>query len=192
VPSRATRPSAGGFRAAPRVLLLTGPPGCGKTTVIRAVATRLAGRRLGGFYTEEIREKRQRQGFRLVPFGGASVVMAHVDRPGAPRVGRYGVDVRAIDRAAGQALAISPRVEVYLIDEIGKMECLSAAFVALVRSLLEAETPLVASVGRQGPGLIAEVKQRHDVEIWEVTRDNRDAMPDRVLVWLEAIRSQAR
>ena len=48
------------------VLLLTGVPGIGKTTVIRRAADRLKGRRLGGFYTEEIREQGDRRGFRLV------------------------------------------------------------------------------------------------------------------------------
>ena len=46
-----------------RVLLLMGVPGIGKTTVIRRVAARLKGRRLGGFYTEEIREDGVRRGF---------------------------------------------------------------------------------------------------------------------------------
>jgi nucleoside-triphosphatase len=34
-----------------RVLLITGMPGVGKTTLIRRVAERLHGVRLGGFYT---------------------------------------------------------------------------------------------------------------------------------------------
>ena len=39
------------------VLLLTGVPGSGKTTVLRRAAATLRERwRLGGFYTEEIRE----------------------------------------------------------------------------------------------------------------------------------------
>ncbi|HUX76194.1 MAG TPA: nucleoside-triphosphatase, partial [Anaerolineae bacterium] len=38
-----------------RTLLLTGRPGIGKTTVIKAAAASL-GERAGGFYTEEIRE----------------------------------------------------------------------------------------------------------------------------------------
>jgi nucleoside-triphosphatase THEP1 len=33
-------------------------------------------------------------------------------------------------------------------------------------------------------GVIAEVKQRPDAEIWTVTRENRDDLPERVLVWL--------
>jgi len=41
----------------PHVLLLTGTPGIGKTTVIRRAADRLRDKGLRGFYTEEIREK---------------------------------------------------------------------------------------------------------------------------------------
>ena len=41
-----------GREAKPRVLLFTGAPGIGKTTVVRRVAARLEGRRLKGFYTE--------------------------------------------------------------------------------------------------------------------------------------------
>jgi nucleoside-triphosphatase len=35
--------------------LLSGPPGCGKTTVLRRLAERLGDLRLAGFYTQEIR-----------------------------------------------------------------------------------------------------------------------------------------
>ena len=54
----------------PRTLLLTGAPGVGKTTVIRRLATCLAGKQLGGFFTEEIREGGERKGFRLSGFAG--------------------------------------------------------------------------------------------------------------------------
>ncbi|PYK36728.1 MAG: hypothetical protein DME60_13840, partial [Verrucomicrobia bacterium] len=37
-------------------VLLTGRPGCGKTTLIKRVVSNLA-RRAGGFYTEEIRQR---------------------------------------------------------------------------------------------------------------------------------------
>jgi nucleoside-triphosphatase len=75
------------------------------------------------------------------------------------------------------------------VDEIGKMECLSPTFVEAVRGLLIAGRPLVATVGERGGGFIAEVKRRPDVELWELTRANRDAMPARVLAWLEARRA---
>ena len=105
-------------------LLLTGAPGSGKTTALRRVAERLGGKRIAGFYTEEMRTRGERRGFRLVTCDGAEAVIAHVDFPKTSRVSKYGVDVAAIDRAADRALA--PGAELYLVDEIGKMECLSS------------------------------------------------------------------
>ncbi len=42
-------------------LLLTGPPGRGKTTVIRRVIGRLSHLRLAGFYNQEVREHEVRR-----------------------------------------------------------------------------------------------------------------------------------
>jgi len=129
----------------------------------------------------------ERRGFALVTFDGRRAVMAHVDRDG-PRVGKYGVDVAAIEALSRSALAVRPRVSVYLVDEIGKMECLSPAFVEATRALLDASVPLVATVGQRGGGFIAEVKRRSDVTLWEITRANRDGMPARVSAWIERAR----
>jgi nucleoside-triphosphatase len=166
------------------VLLLTGAPGVGKTTVIRAVAAALSGRRLAGFFTEEIRAGRERQGFALVTLDGRRARMADVSRPGTPRVGKYGVDVDVVDGMARSALSGREDIELYLVDEIGKMECLSRVFVEAVRALLDTATPVVATVAARGGGFIEEVKRRTDAVVWEVSRANRDAAPARVLGWV--------
>jgi nucleoside-triphosphatase len=165
------------------ILLLTGVPGIGKTTVIRQVADRLKKGRIGGFYTEEIREHGDRRGFRLVGFDGTERVIAHVDFPKTHRVGRYGVDVGAIDEAT-VLLADDRAVQVYLVDGIGKMECLSERFVAAMRTLLIGPKPVVATIARRGGGFIAEAKRTEGAAIWEVTRTNRDLLPSRGLRWL--------
>jgi nucleoside-triphosphatase len=162
-------------------LFLTGQPGVGKTTALRTAARTLGDSRLAGFYTEEMRAGRERRGFRLVTFAGETAIIAHVDLP-APRVGKYGVDVAAIDRFAA-ALGRSSAA-VHLIDEIGKMECLSAAFVDAMRRLIDSGEPLVATVAQRGGGFIEEVKRRRDVEIWTVTHATRDALPDRIVAWI--------
>jgi nucleoside-triphosphatase len=152
------------------------------------VARALPLARLGGFFTEEIRRGGERRGFALVTFDGHRAVIADVEHRGAPRVGKYGVDVETLETAARSALALRRRVELYVVDEIGKMECLSSAFVEATQRLLDAGVPLVATVGVRGGGFIAEVKRRPDATVWEITRANRDAMPARVHRWIETTR----
>jgi len=156
--------------------------------VIRAVAAAVPARRVGGFFSEEIGVRGERRGFALATFDGRRAVMAHVDRAGPPRVGKYGVDVEMLEAFSRSALAVRHGVALYLVDEIGKMECLSPAFVEATRGLLDADVPLVATVGQRGGGFIAEVKRRRDVTLWEITRANRDAMPARVQAWIAGAR----
>ena len=129
-----------------------------------------------------MRTRGERRGFRLVGLDGAEAVIAHIDFPKTPRVGKYGVDVPAIERAVDAALA--PRADIYLVDEIGKMECLSERFVAHMRRLLAGRTPVIATVAQRGTGFIAEVKRRDDCELWTLTRANRDAMPAAILAYM--------
>jgi nucleoside-triphosphatase len=166
-------------------LLLTGLPGVGKTTVVRRVADRLRGINARGFLTEEIREGGARKGFRITSLDGRTAVLSHVDVRGRPRVGRYGVDVRALASISSSAMAVDDSIGVYLIDEIGKMECLSDEFVDAAEALLAGPAPVVATIARKGGGFIARARDRDDVDLWEVTRENRDGLPERVLIWIE-------
>lgn len=175
------------FSAPPSIMLLTGVPGVGKTTAIRRVAENLKKVKRGGFYTEEIRVNRRRQGFRLVSFTGQERIIAHVDWDKHFRVGQYGVDVQAIDEMASRLLMPDPSIRLYLIDEIGKMECLSQRFVCTVRALLNSDHRVIATVARRGGGFIAEVKQREDSLLWEVTRENRDELPERIVDWFNQL-----
>lgn len=170
-----------------RVLLLTGLPGVGKTTAMRAVPALLPGSRLSGFTTEEIREAGRRLGFRGTTLDGHETIIAHVSFPGPGKVGRYGVDIRAIDELAR---ALDPQLggDAYIVDEIGRMECLSSAFVAAVRTLLAARARLVATIAARGGGLIAEVKAHPGAVLWQVTHANRSSLPTEVAAWVRAAR----
>lgn len=167
-----------------RILLLTGIPGVGKTTVICKVAESLSTSRLGGFYTIEIRRKGERLGFRAVTFDGGEKVIAHVDFHGPHRVSKYGVDVEAIDAIAETSLSLKKPVDVYLVDEIGKMECMSQSFIRRICSVLDSGKPVIAAISKKGHNFISQVKRRDDVELWDITGENRDEMPEKVLSWL--------
>lgn len=179
-------------RDAARVLWLTGAPGVGKTTLIKRLAEAVANCSLGGFYTEEIRRDGAREGFRLANFRGDTAVMAHVEFPKRYRVGRYGVNVAAIDAIAGAALSAALPVDLYLIDEVGKMECMSEVFVHALRALLNEPTTVIGTISQAGGGLVAELKQRPGSTLWEVTRENRDGLPIDVLAWLDQDRVRYR
>jgi nucleoside-triphosphatase len=167
------------------ILLLTGTPGIGKTTLILRVVEQLSGYRLGGFYTEEIREAGQRKGFRLVTFNGEAGIMAHVNFDHRYRISKYGVDVSVIDHFAELALALVDDVDVYLVDEIGKMESFSSIFVTRVEVLLNSDKPVIATVAKKGTGLIEAAKHWPGSELWELTTANRDARVREVIKWLE-------
>jgi nucleoside-triphosphatase len=170
-------------------LLLTGAPGAGKTTAIRRLAERLAGARLRGFTTKEIRVSGERVGFRLETFDGRSATLSHVDLCSADRIGKYGVDLQALDAIVDSALVPVPTADaIHLVDEIGRMECLSPRFVAAMTALLDSGSPLVATVAARGGGFIERVKRRRDVEVWPVTRATRDDLPERAHEWLRARR----
>jgi nucleoside-triphosphatase len=126
-----------------------------------------------------------------VTFDGERWDLARVDRPGPPRVGKYGVDLDVMERLAAR-LVPDRRVDAWLIDEIGKMECLSPAFMDAVLALLEGLTPVVATIAQRGAGFIAEVKGRADAELWTVTRATRDELPAAIVQWLGGRRGHER
>ncbi|MCX8067774.1 MAG: NTPase [Anaerolineae bacterium] len=170
-----------------RTLLLTGRPGIGKTTVIQKVVAVL-GPRAGGFYTEEIRGPGGRKGFRLVTLDGEETVIAHVDLKGGgrPRVGRYGVDVDAIERVGVAALRRAmAQGRIVVVDEIGKMELFCGPFKdAVLQAVGGPHTVLATVMAHPNPWADA-LKTLPVVTLWEVTEKNRDRLPEQVLQWLK-------
>ena len=172
------KPSAG------KRILLTGPPGCGKTTVVRKVADMLGGG-ASGFYTEEVRDDTgQRIGFQVTSLEGKRGELARKDpRPG-PRVGSYRVNVKAFEEIALPSMEAEAG-SVLLIDEIGKMECCSGEFVRRVELAFETDHPILATIPLRGGGdFIDKMRRRKDVEPILVTRENRDELPEQLVVKL--------
>ncbi len=165
------------------IILLTGVPGGGKTTAVRKVCSRLIERGfvLSGFYTEEVRSRGERRGFRAVSLDGRQAVLADVSIRGPHQVSRYGVDLASFDGLVLDLLRPRRGVDLYVVDEIGKMECFSPRFVASVRLLLDSGASLLATVASRGGGLITEVKRTPGAALIQLTRSSRDQVPQQVL-----------
>jgi nucleoside-triphosphatase len=155
-------------------VLLTGRPGCGKTTLVKRIVPKL-GRAAAGFYTEEIRRGGARVGFKVVTLDGQEAVLAHVDLKTSERVSKYGLDLAALDTVAVEALINAMRVNcIVVIDEIGPMELRSAKFRAVVNEALDSSAPILGTIFARPLPFAKDIKSRRDVTLVEVRADNRD------------------
>jgi nucleoside-triphosphatase THEP1 len=167
-------------------LLISGAPGSGKTTLIRAIITALPGR-VGGFLTEEIREGPDRVGFRVTALDGRTGILAHVKGLRGPKVGRYTVDVPVFEAVGVEALeAATQHADLIVVDEIGKMELCSPRFVAALEAALDARVPFLGTI-LQAPHPFADaLKQRPSVELYRLTERNRGDLQDALFARLQA------
>ncbi len=168
-----------------QTLLLTGRPGIGKTTIIKAVVAQLSDR-AGGFYTEEILGPGGRKGFRLITLAGQVAIIAHVDFKSRSQIGRYGVKVDVIDQlGAGAIRSAVEHNPIVIIDEIGKMELFSSPFQSAVLKAVSSPKIVVAAAMLDDQPWLLALKSLPNVTIWEVTKVNRAKMAEQVLRWVQ-------
>jgi len=164
--------------------LLTGRPGCGKTTLIRRLVEDL-GMPAGGFYTEEIRRGGRREGFALVTLDGQTATMASVHIASRRRVSRYGVDLEAIDNVGVPAIErATAEAALVVIDEIGKMELFSNRFRQAVLSALESGKPILGTIMLAPHAWADAVKARPEAEVILLTEANRSQIQSELLAEL--------
>jgi len=157
-------------------LLIKGLPGVGKTTLIKKISEELKYLHPVGFYTEEIRDEGERKGFELVSLNGKRGLLSHKDIKSPYRVGQYKVDIEAFENLLDEIPFFSPSTHLIVIDEIGKMECLSDRFRNLLKKIFNSEKLVIATIALKGSGLIAEIKERKDIKLFEMTKHNKDSL----------------
>jgi nucleoside-triphosphatase len=156
-------------------ILITGPPGSGKTTLIEKIVSG-TDVPVTGFLTREIRERGARVGFSIETFDGRQEMLAHV-RLGSPfRVGKYGVKTETLEALAVPSLCASAEGTLVVIDEIGKMECISASFKRAVLAVLDSSNPVLATIAERGDAFIEGIKSRNDATLCRITGGNRERL----------------
>jgi nucleoside-triphosphatase len=175
---------------ATRWILVTGQPGCGKTTAVQRMVTVLQQRGFPckGFYTEEVRQWGERVGFDVITVpGNQRGVLARKGGPSKwPRTGQYSVDVENFEALALPTLEIQADDDVvYVLDEIGRMELHSAKFQHQVNQLVAKGVRLVGAItapryGHRVP-FCDQVADIEGVDIYNLTRSNRDQVIGEIL-----------
>jgi nucleoside-triphosphatase len=163
-------------------LLLTGLPGVGKTTVVRKVLSLLPPNfKVSGFFTEEVREGGERVGFQIVTTDGQRAWLARKGLQSPYKVGKYGVDAKAVERVIVSALKRAlNEADLVVIDEIAKMELSHPAFAEVVWECLESPKPVLGVIQKSHLPFLDKVRSRGDVRLWEVTPSNRDQLPNEI------------
>lgn len=173
-------------------VLITGPPGAGKTTLALAVVEELRGRGEvpAGFTTAEIRRGGRRTGFVVTGLGGLERTLAVRGGQG-PGVGGYGVDVDAFEEVALLELENGLELgQTLVIDEIGKMELLSHRFRDLVPRCFEAPC-LLATLRADADPLTAQLARRPDVHTVAVQPHRQPEVAREIADLVSDVRAQA-
>eukprot|EP01060_Flectonema_neradi_P006486 TRINITY_DN14386_c0_g1_i1.p1 TRINITY_DN14386_c0_g1~~TRINITY_DN14386_c0_g1_i1.p1 ORF type:complete len:192 (+),score=21.55 TRINITY_DN14386_c0_g1_i1:67-642(+) len=181
-----------------RPILITGVPGIGKTTLFKKLMSH-CGRAgcVSGFYVDEERAGGEgRTGFSIVtiPEGKRAKLAAlerDVGKEDRPKVGRWSVYLKDFEETC---LPILRTIEtesrkqttksIMMVDEIGKMELLSSEFTSLMTSLLSNPPDnllIICTIALHGSGLVASAKTLPNVDVHEVTSENRDDLPEKLM-----------
>jgi len=169
-----------------QVYLLTGRPGTGKTRLIKEAIAGM-GSKAGGFYTEEVRSGGVRQGFKLVTLDGQSAILAHVKIRSRYQVGKYGVDIDSLDRLGVAALHQAVRqCDLVVIDEIGKMELLSADFKKAVAEIIDSGKRVLGTIMLNSHRWADVIKRRPQVDLVPLTGANYHQISAELRDWLKA------
>ena len=168
-----------------RVILLTGRPGVGKTTIVNRVYEHYSasGLKIEGMITREVREGDARTGFMITDLSsGQEGWLAKKDLAIGPRVGSYVVVSEDLEKIGVAALdrSIKGVADLVIVDEIGPMEMTSASFRNSISKVLDGKRSVVATVkfGSRYP----EVEKAWEKSVhWEITKENRESIYRRII-----------
>ena len=164
----------------PKNILITGLPGCGKSTIIEKIVQRL-NRPSTGFFTREILDKDRRVGFSITTLDGRRGILAHIDIRSPYKLGKYNINLQDIDKIAVPAMIPESENLVIVVDEIGKMECFSTIFRQTLTKALDAANTVVGSISHKGDAFIRAIKKRPDTRLISVSERNRDVLAEEIL-----------
>ena len=101
-------------------------------------------------------------------------MLAHKNIKGRRRVGNYGVNIDDIDHIAVPSMIPTQPGEIVVIDEIGKMECMSPLFTKTLLEILNSQHRVIGSIGQKGTRFMQEIKQRDNIVLIRISEETRN------------------
>ena len=165
---------------------ITGLPGAGKTFTLKRVIdmlTKDSEISVGGMIDEKIVDGRHAVGIEVTDIlTNEKVIFAKPDTDSKIMVGTLGVDLSLFESVAIEAIKVAcEKCDVIVIDEVGKVEVESQAFVDAVKDALDVDKPMIITLHKKSRNpLLQDIRRRDDVRILEVTPTNRNILPYKI------------
>lgn len=165
---------------------ITGLPGSGKTYALLRVLEMLKDQdvRIGGMIDEPVGDGRHKTGFTCRDLlTGETVEFASTEYESRIMVGKIGVDLAKLESVGVKAIKEAcAECDIIVIDEVGKMEVESQAFVDAVKEALDVDKPMIITLHKKSRNpLLQDIRRRDDVRILEVTPTNRNLLPYKIV-----------
>ena len=158
----------------PNNILILGPAGIGKTTLVKRLLKDLIPLVVRGFYKEPIIEFNAFKGYRVITLDLKWQILAHINIEGPDRIENIGVNINGFEQLVLPQLSLFAGTELFVIDEIGKMECLSKRFCQQVGLIFDSRIPAIATGTLGETTFLDELINRNDVSIIRINNKNRN------------------
>jgi nucleoside-triphosphatase len=167
-------------------LFIAGSRGVGKTTLLKEI-TASRRERVGGFITEHMMSGRIGKGFKIHTFDGQERMLAAKGLKSAFQLGKYGVDLNALENVGVPALKLGlMSKELIVIDEIGSMEMMSERFRLTLLECLMSSKPILATIRAASQPFSDQAKNLPDTQTIVLTKSNYAQVKLQVRRWMDA------
>lgn len=167
-------------------ILLTGSINIGKSTIISQVVKKLAlkGKSCAGFYTLPRVINGKLVGFYIEPILWENPLLPIESRMIARNVvPQWIADTRTFEDIGKEVLeyALSSVADLVVMDELGFFESDAIGFQAKVMELLDSEKTVLGVIKPLNLPFLNNIRKRDDVCLYEVTKENRDLLPELIM-----------
>ncbi len=166
-------------------ILITGRPGVGKTTLLKRINDFLVnqGVVVGGVFCPEIKSKDKRTGFAIIDIMTQKRGILAKKGLQSPKIGSYSVNLEDLnDIGVGALQRARLSADYILLDEIAPMELKSPLFISEIRNVFDGPKTVIAVIHQKSNHeLILEIKNRDDVRLFDVNRENMEQCYNKII-----------